>query len=271
MDRKSYLSKRSAALGAFTAKRKTFPSQYGKVMRQAAFVQKRYFPSRSSTIRATGYTQPGNAELKSVDTIANGYNLSTVANFTCLNQLIQGTALWQRDGQNIKMKSLYITGDITPTGNFNAENTYARIMVVYDRQTNKLPPGGGGGVIGDVLLDTNSAAAGDSTSRAKINLANRKRYVILMDKHLNLPAIAATVGAINYPFDPTQKLTFKEYIRLNDLETDFFNTNGGTFADISTGGLWLVCFSDDTAQTPIDAPTVACYYFNASIRLRYCD
>lgn len=219
---------------------------------------------KASMIRGT------KTELKSVDIpettvqIQAG-SLGTVIN--TVNTLVAGNQFYQRVGNEIRMKSLYINGEITPNFTNAAGNLgeYCRIMVIYDNQTNKATP-----VFSDIILSITQAGATSSTAFDGINITNKKRFKVLMDERVVLPVcgVAGASGSnVNQTYDQNNtKINISRYIKLGGLETTYITGGGaGTVADITTGGLYVFVLGTTTV-----ANTVA-YEFSYSTRLRYYD
>lgn len=189
--------------------------------------------------------------------------ISTLFTPFLLNGTKQGNSVAQRIGNRFNMHSVHITGHVFPNAQGNAQPEYLRIMVVYDRQSNK-----GTLLDTDLLqdLDVNGNAIAD-TSFAHINIANADRFIMLRDlrfaigNNSNLTFTNADSATIDY----NGKYNFNEYIRLNGLETQC-QTSTGLFGDITSGALWLI-----TLGQRAPGPLGAGYTFQATARLRYFD
>lgn len=166
------------------------------------------------------------------------------------NLIQEGAGFWNRIGRKINMKSLYITGLIAPVGN-NAEalvEDYNRIIIFYDRQAN-----GANINYADLIQSRDQLGTGlSNTALDHINMDNRERFLVLMDRRIVTPPIAingATATNNNLNMETNGEgvdgnMKIQRYIKLQDLETMYLNTtNPSTIANISTGSLGIVCIS----------------------------
>ncbi len=120
--------------------------------------------------------------------------------------------------------------------------TQVRIAVVSDTNPNLVLP-----ALTDIFqLET---AGGSCDTNSFINMNNRDRFRVIMDKTHIFGAFNVTMAGLN----PNQaslggNTTWigKKYIKLN-LETIYNATNGGTIADINSGALYLVVYGSETA------------------------
>ena len=147
-----------------------------------------------------GVTARRTDEKKVIDTAPASYACDTTGSVTLLDGVATGTDYTQRIGRKILLKSLYITGYVAPPGATTVGSNIARIILVYDSQTNGAAP-----IITDVL---NSANAAD-----QLNLNNRDRFKVLMDKRMALGEIN-TVATQSYSANPSV-YNVKKFIRLN--------------------------------------------------------
>jgi len=228
-------------------------------------------PPRTAIIqRAPAYQQSARREeAKAVDTNATAINFAnTAATFIALNTPVNGSAYFNRMGSKIRMNSVYIAGNVTPTGSNSAavQEDYGRLMLVYDRQSNATQP-----PIASILSSINTGGTVSSTSYDHMNLQNRDRFLMLRDERINLPAIgiAGAVPSNTSTFqsaDPEDaKLNVKMFVPLKGLEAHYNQVNGGTYADLTTGTLWLIAFAFyATAANPA-------YQFEFGARVKYYD
>lgn len=207
-------------------------------------------------------------EVKSVDqplTVSPIRAGSLATTITCVNFPVDGIGFYQRIGNEISMKSLYLNGEIELNGTNAAANSgeYARIMVIYDKQTNNAAP-----VYTDILTAYNAAGATSSSSYDGLNQNNRKRFKILMDERINLPGTGVGgVTGINTNQETemnSTKMNISRYIKLNGLPT-CFSASAGNVTDITTGGLFVFVIGTTTVANQV------AYVFNWSARLRYWD
>jgi len=168
-----------------------------------------------------GVTARTGDERKFTDTI-DGSDVSSAGQVTPVNLVATGTDFNNRIGRKIIIKSFQVRSIFTledPT-----EPNAIRCMLVYDKQTNGNLPG-----IADIL-DTATAA---NAQAAMVNLNNRDRFVILMDKIYRLNIGAQT------------NMVFKKYKKLNH-ETVYSGTTAA-IGSIATGGLYWVTLGNRAA------------------------
>lgn len=159
------------------------------------------------------------AEKKNIDTAVAIAAFGTSAGaLTLLNGCTAAATPTSRVGRRIRMSSVLIRGyvQMAPT---STGATPFRLLVVYDKQTNKLAP-----AVSDIL-------SVDAFSYPML-LANSRRFKIVLDKQ--------------FPFFGTagpQGIEINEYVKLA-LETEFIDGAGaGTVADITSGGLFAITFT----------------------------
>lgn len=138
---------------------------------------------------------------------------------TLLNGTATGTDFTNRIGRKVCWKSFLITGLIQVQDAAVDANLW-RIMVVYDSQPNGALP-----AITDVLTQ--------ATATAPMNLNNRDRFRVLMDKMGTLGYYNAASGLA----DKTSTM-IRKYKRIN-LETIYDGTTAA-IADIQSGSIFLL-------------------------------
>jgi len=178
-------------------------------------------------------------ELKAIDVDLANAGVSTTEAITCINPCSQGSDIGQRVGREIQMKSVQIRGFLQPGGANPGDLVFWSI--VYDRQTNAAAPAWADVYTADALVPQLR------------NLNNRKRFKILGSGYISTPAVGADY--ITVPFEFYRKLKHP---------VEFNATNGGTVADITTGGLfWMI--RGQSAQGADDVT------FAGSSRVRFAD
>lgn len=190
----------------------------------------------------------GKQERKVIDTASASYDINTTGSVTLLNGVAAGTDFTDRIGRKIIMKTAQIEGCINQTGGDVATTVnYCRVMIVYDKQSNGALP-----AITDVLTA--------ATSKSFMNLNNRDRFVVLLDRRhaVGSRGITATQSFSDGP----GPVPLHEYIKIN-LPVIY---DGGTAAigDIQTGSLFLLTIGDVAAGTS-DAQ------FIGALRVRFAD
>lgn len=237
----------------------TSASSATAVKRQYVAPRTKYVATRTKA-PAVLITRPG--ETKGVDTPLTVNAISTTAIFTLLNPTLQGTALQNRIGRKISLKSVGIRGFIRQyQGGAAASFDYLRCMLVYDRQPNGAAP-----VIADLLLDVDSTGAATTTSLSGLNLANADRFKIIRDMYWKVDdtdgnVVGAQPACVTTDFT---RFAFKEYAKLNNMETHCNGGNAGTIADINTGALWFVTLG-------LAAGANSQYSAEFTARVRYTD
>lgn len=190
----------------------TYPSFKQAVKRQKVKRQKAVVP-RGIPLGGQPFRKH-TEEKKNFDFDAGGSELvfaTSTANRFSIFTPINGTGPTQHQGREVTLKSIQYRWQVSlaPTTTGTAS---LRCLIVYDRQSNILQA-----VTTDVL------AADEITS--PMNLNNNKRFTILVDDFVE---VIGTQGP--------QSSLLKGYKKLNHL-VEFNQTNGGTFADITTGNI----------------------------------
>lgn len=180
-----------------------------------------------------------------------------------------GAAFFNRLGNRTRGVSLQLRGGVQPTFSNAAAHTQGRVRIIvyYDRQPNGANP-----TPSDILLDTNATGATGTEVESMININNRDRFMILRDRYIILPAIAADgVGAAveggvftDPNCDSKHGFKYEEFIKLKGLESLYNSTNGGGVGDVSAGAFGLLAISDDASGS--EAWT---FYYNC--RFKFLD
>nr|WAE42203.1 MAG: capsid protein [Cressdnaviricota sp.] len=174
--------------------------------------------------------------------------------FTPLNIISDGAGPTQRIGRKIVLKSIQFKGSLDVDGLSTTVTGYGRYMIIYDRQPNGITP-----PLTSLLQTYTTANVSSVDSTSMVNMDYRDRFTILKDKTVLFPS-STLVG---YPtFNPADAIC-DFFLPIPQLVTHF-QANGGTIADIATGALYLVTFSD---ITPATNPLA----LNGTFRLRYTD
>lgn len=186
-------------------------------------------------------------------------------NVQALNLVTEGPGLCQRVGNKISCKSIRLRLYLIPTG--NQQLTWSRLMIVYDRQTNGMYPPTN--QILSRINAVNTLIPGVDTGNIDIN--SLERYLSIMDTYKSLPAFytAATtrfVGSTN-----NSAFIVDKFIKLRGLETLFKGTmnngNPEVIADVITGGLYLISYSELDATDPM----ATTYLYSGDVRFRFQD
>jgi len=263
------------------SKRGTYrvPRPFGAISR---FVGKGGWGSEIKTLDYTfggnGTVAWANAYTQDVQVAGNIFpplniDTSNVAQQQIMN-MMQGAGVSQRIGNKITGKSVKIKLTLYPTGQVLLTPSYARLALVYDRQTN------GAYVATNTifteyqnnnLINTNAYPFLDN-----LDVNSMERYVVLMDKLFTLPpsgpggAATSTVTTVGPTGEGCMPFIINEYIPLKNLEALFkANTNAGggiasSVTNIVTGGLLLISMGSVAAAT---AP----WCWSGTVRLRFHD
>lgn len=184
-----------------------------KRVRQAPAPAPRRTYTRRGNNAYSAFQKSSGIERKNIDDSSAKWLTGTATwNIACLNDVAQGTSAITRIGRKILMKSILVQGALTNTSG------QARILIVYDKQTNGANP-----AATDILTS--------NTLMAAQNLDNRDRFIILAD-------IYPFAQDENLGNQNTGSLQYKRYIKCN-LET-IYGSNVGTVADIESGGVFML-------------------------------
>lgn len=208
-------------------------------------------------------------ETKTVDSLNNSSQITTVPQYYILNAPLTGTNFWNRIGNKISMKSLRIRYQVRELDDNEGVlgSCFLRFIVVYDRQNNELPSS-----FGDIftMVQTNGTVSSDPLSQTNLN--NSERYLIIHDNIIPIwsnrnNSSASTPTQINYSMiDGTPKMYFDKYIKLKGLETKF-SASTGADTDITTGALYFLVLSDIASGGANNSP----FWIKWNARLRFYD
>jgi hypothetical protein len=191
----------------------------------------------------------------------------------CLNSPSQGDGPSQRDGRQIVMDSLYITGQVIvnsdPAITAPLVNPMVTIFIILDTQTN-------GAQLNPADVFTNPSGTAVLCGNPLRNLASVQRFKIL--RTIRLTASDFLGLQLTNPVvttDPTPVFAqagaaarFDEYINLKGMKVNFIPT--GTESTISTiqdNSIHIMAYRGDSAETDADAAPVEISY-NARLRFR---
>jgi len=231
-----------------------------------------------------GYGSRIRKEIKAIDldrtaTADKGANMTALlvttlnTNLRVINQIKEGSGFQQRIGRKINMKSVRINGMIRPTGTNVAviPNQELRLIMFYDKQWNAATA-----FTLSTLLQDQTEAATTSSAMSGVNLNNRERFKILIDRKISCPQITVTAGPVitsstgSWMLDGSSIETggpvVNIYKKLGGLETQY-NGTVGTSADINSGAL-VICLLTDGGTLTTNTND---WQFDGTIRLRYYD
>lgn len=217
-----------------TRRRKITLSRQALARARSVLRRRNAAPTRSGGFYGL-YTKRGRDELKTVDTSASNLAVSTTPQFVLLNGVATGTDYNTRVGRKTLLKSLYVRINFKFNSNNPVAGVACRLMIIQDKQSNGAVP-----TIANVLQTGNYIDP--------INLDNRERFNVLMDKLYTFFPASTSAGPIIGGGNPITK-TVKVYKKLN-LAT-IFSGVGATIGSIQTGGIWMLWVTDTgVAATP---------------------
>lgn len=183
-------------------------------------------------------TSRATPERKFIDNTFSTADITNTANWTLCNNVPQGNGSSEREGRKINMQAVQIRGQFY---NIAAASTGYHIMglLVYDSQPNGAQP-----AITDVL-SSNSVDALNNRYYAE-------RFKII--RRIDIPL--GKVGA------ESEIYILDEYIKLDNLVTDFKNSATGAITDMNKGSLYFIHLSNASGNYPKG---------NYSIRVSYYD
>lgn len=150
-------------------------------------------------------------------------DLNSTPSITLLNAMASGAAVNEHVGREVLLKSIQANLVATATATTGLSQV-ARIMLVYDRQSNGAAP-----TITDILTNSNVHAVR--------NLNNRHRFKIFWDQMVVLPnRVTATESG-------QLELVLRYYRKLRHPQT-FNSTATAVQGAITTGSLFLVCLGE---------------------------
>nr|WAE43232.1 MAG: capsid protein [Cressdnaviricota sp.] len=209
-------------------------------------------------------------EVKSMDIVSPTITATTTASFTLnstpqivvLNPITIGSSSWNRIGRKVSLKSLHMTGYISQNTNEQVTTSFGRYIIVYDKQTNGSLPSFDDMFRGQIngATDSNTSAVNDPF--AGLNLNNKERFEIILDRRLELPLANSASLIQSFTIDLH---SFTNFVSLGNREVHFkADSTPGVIGDISTGGLYIVTVGSAASGSDSWALTT-------NIRLRYTD
>jgi len=184
------------------------------------------------------------AEVKSLD-LTVSTSIDTTGSVQGLNFIRAGSSFFNRIGRRVELKSLMVKLQINPIRTMGT-NDYMRIVIVYDRQTNGAAP-----AVADIIQDTDQAGTNTTNIFTDINLNNRDRFQIFMDKRISLPSLTLTAGVITNIglIDPVSPhFIFTKFIKLGGELTQYkADSAPAVIGDIATGGLFMLVLGNQAA------------------------
>jgi len=193
-------------------------------------------------LRSGGYfgTRRIAKELKVIDT--TGATLAdSSGDLILLSGVAAGTDFTDRIGRKIFLKSISLRFSMVPGTASTNQGDVVRVMLIYDTQTNGAAP-----ATTDILTT--------ASQLSHMNLNNRDRFRVLMDKNLTMGASIYAASALTQGAPVPRFFHMYRKIALEEI----FQGTANTVGSIATGAIWLLIIGiqDDLTQT----------YYNARIR-----
>ncbi len=208
-----------------------------------------FVPGRDRTGGYYGrFTSRGNGELKFKDTTVSDTPITTTMVIQNLTVIAEGNGESERVGRKVTIKSVHIKGVMTMVEATSAANTTDKVfgMLVQDTQTN------GAAFAATDLLDT------DVVTSFR-NLANSKRFKILMKKTWLFKAGGAAPSGAAFVFSQDQKdVTINKKCNI-EMEYDNSATTGVITSVRSNNIYWVTQSSGGFVNSVLTA------------RIRYSD
>lgn len=231
-----------------------------KTSGQYARMPTNYYSQKKAFTGAMQSTSSRAPELKAVDipssteTYVNNTGLAGVL----LNGVAAGTDFYNRVGRKVQGKSLFFNANIRAASGTLASNEYLRTLIVYDNAPNQAAA-----TYADVVKAVSNNGTVSSNSRDCLNLDNRDRFKVLMDKrHTPNYNTIASPGCLSGMYGD-QDIKISEYIDLKGCDV-IFDSATATIADITTGAILLF-----VQKTGDDATMV--FTLTYTSRFRYTD
>lgn len=241
LDRYERLRRAKAAQAAFRAQMPRAIRRYAAPAPRARILAGPRFQRAYSSARGAGYFPRGMAkpEIKSFDltpensimvgvgAVAGTEPAAFATGMTEINDIQAGNAFYQRIGTKINIRSIMMRFEVA-NSKLVSDSTWAtepaliRYMMIYDRQPNGAFP-----AITDVLQNND---AGVVTHGSSVNIANRDRFAVLLDRNCQLSD------------GESQTKWISEYISCPNLQTQF-RSSAATIGDITTGSLLFIIFA----------------------------
>lgn len=179
-----------------------------------------------------------------VDTAAATYVFDTTGTVTLLNGTATGTDFTNRIGRKVNWRSFLIQGliQVSTSPAFVSLN---RIMIVYDSQPNGALP-----AVTDVLQQ--------ATAVSPLNLNNRDRFRVLLDKRFALGPYNTTVSS---SVADRTCMHLNKYRKCN-VDTIYDGTTAA-IADIQSGSVFMLTIGTQ--------PATSNHLFTGTVRMRFVD
>jgi hypothetical protein len=246
--------KRSRSQTTLTYKNRQFkkPRRVGPV---------RAYTGSRVPLASRGY-RPNNTErkLSDINPTVNAANTTSTITALCVPTL--GSDYTNRVGRKITVKSVQgrclvrtTLGETLITGSSGAQQV--RLMLLVDLQPNGALP-----AITDILTNAHPSS--------NMNLNNRDRFKILLDKTWNLDPYLNDPTATQARISMDNQCRSWKFYKKCDQEVIFNAVNGGTIADITSGAIIRVILGNQPAPVA-GPPAIGAAELVISSRVRFVD
>lgn len=181
-----------------------------------------------------------NAESNILDNVHNGTTVGMTMNFQLLNGCTRGDGNDNREGNNIRMKSVYVRLHNIMSQDASSVFSVCRLMIILDKQPNAATPS-----TANVLENTSVPVA------SPLEKDYSTRFDVLWDKVITMSKTGAEGRFV------------KKYIPL-DIKVRYNENNNGDITDINTNALYFCIVTNATAATLEPS-------FYSNVRLRFVD
>jgi len=204
----------------------------------------------------SGYIVLRNAA--SISTAVDNVQAQATHQVWCLNASAEGATYTDHLGRRQCNQSLWVNLYFMPNTTVSLadeQGDSVRVIIFWDFQCN----GGTTFTLSNLLQDTGATPVTDTL--APINLNNRERFRILLDKKITLEAFCLNGSSILTGGSPKFHI-LKKYINLKGVETTYnTDASSGAYGEIQTGALMMAVFSQFDQN----------YLFKGQSRVRFTD
>jgi len=238
-------------------------SRYRKSVRAFGVLQARNRGGSFNRILSAGRAR-ASAEVKLVDNVnaAAGISLTlnSTAQITPVNLIQSGSGFFNRVGRRIEMQSIHVTGEVNQTETATLYNDYARILLIYDRQTNGALPS-----FATILASYDQSGTASTSYLSGLNPDERERFLILMDQRLVLPSCPGGTGVTGATDGPAVTFNINRFVKMRNLTTHYkADSSPAVIGDIATGSVYLIGIGRATSGAEG-------WQANLNVRIRYKD
>lgn len=227
---------------------------------------------------ASNFVVRNKGEKFAVDMVRQQNTFLATPTGVLLNPIAPGNGPWNRRGDSVILRSLYLTFRIyliqraANIGNQGIFGDYCRIIVIYDAN----PNGAAIPALTDIFQTVPQSGTANTTDASFLqsNIVKRNRYQIVMDERYALP-VTICAGSVGSEYSQnvntiTEDLSGNRYLKnIRGKPMVFGGTSAVcTNADIVTGSLYLYTVGLSNATTGTSA---AMYGLDWSSRVRFDD